>query len=131
VPAVPVMVMVAVTGWWEPPPEFPPPQPVQIVSPAAQIAMHAQPLLGQRRTAMRANTHSAAGSIGVPSRRTPAVADELSVRVLETAAVEGVTLAGEKLHATLAGNPEHANETGWSKPFDGVTFTLVEALWPG
>ena len=33
----------------------------------------------------------------------------------------GVTLAGEKLHAAWAGNPEQAKVVGWLNPLAGVT----------
>jgi hypothetical protein len=54
----------------------------------------------------------------------------LTANVVEAAAPEGVTVAGEKLHAAPDGNPEQANETAVLNPFAGVTEIAVVALCP-
>ena len=43
------------------------------------------------------------------------------VSVVEVGPPFGVTVGGEKLHTAIVGRPEHANETCWLKPFEGVT----------
>ena len=43
---------------------------------------------------------------------------------------EGVTVAGEKLHAAPEGSPEQTNETGAFNPFSGVTDTETDPLCP-
>ena len=53
------------------------------------------------------------------------------VSVVEAAAPDGVTAAGEKLHVVPAGNPEQLNDTDELKPFTGVTEIVLVPLCPG
>ena len=62
--------------------------------------------------------------------RAAIVAALVTVSVVEAAPSEGITLAGEKLHDTPAGNPEQLNETAEANPFCGVTKTVVVPLCP-
>ena len=66
-------------------------------------------------------------------RRTEAVVGVLTVTVVDTANVpdEGMTVAGEKLHAAPGGRPEQLNETVELKPFDGVMSIVAVPLCPG
>lgn len=51
-----------------------------------------------------------------------ALVERVTVRVVVEEAVPfGVRDAGEKLQVASAGRPEHANVTGWLKPFCGET----------
>ena len=71
------------------------------------------------------------GNSGLRGRRKAAIeAEVVTVSVVETAAPEGVTVAGEKLHDAPEGSPEQLNETAASKPFAGVTEMEVFPLWP-
>ena len=53
-----------------------------------------------------------------------------TVRVVEAAVPEGVTVAGEKVHDVPAGNPEQLNETAELNPLAGVTETATVPLCP-
>jgi hypothetical protein len=50
--------------------------------------------------------------------------------VVAAAGLAGVTVAGEKLHVSPAGNPEQANETAEVNPPCGVTETVAVPLLP-
>lgn len=50
--------------------------------------------------------------------------------VVEAAAPEGVTFAGEKLHEAPLGSPEQLNVTAALKPFEAATETVVTPLLP-
>jgi hypothetical protein len=55
-----------------------------------------------------------------------------TVSVVEAAAPAGVTVAGEKLHVAVEGNPEvQLKETAELNPFIGATEMLVVPLNPG
>jgi len=54
----------------------------------------------------------------------------VSVRVVETGFVPGVTLAGEKLHAAPAGNPLHEKPTVEVRSPAGVIVMVKVADWP-
>jgi hypothetical protein len=54
----------------------------------------------------------------------------VTVTVVEAAAPEGVTVAGEKLHEDPVGKPEQAKETAELNPFSGVIETVAVALCP-
>ena len=50
--------------------------------------------------------------------------------VVEAAAPDGVTVAGEKLHEDPVGKPEQVNETGALNPFTGAMEIEAAALCP-
>ena len=52
------------------------------------------------------------------------------VSVVEAAAPDGVTVAGEKLHNAPEGSPEQANETVELNPLRGATEIAVVPLCP-
>lgn len=54
----------------------------------------------------------------------------LTVRVVETGAPLGVTLAGEKVQLDAAGNPLQAKVTGEFKPFTGLMVMVNVAVCP-
>jgi hypothetical protein len=54
----------------------------------------------------------------------------LTVSIVEAAAPDGVTVAGEKLHEAPVGSPEQLNETAELNPCVGVTVTVVVPLCP-
>jgi len=53
------------------------------------------------------------------------------VSVVEAAAPDGATAAGEKLHVVPTGNPEQLNDTDDVNPFTGVTEMVLVPLCPG
>jgi hypothetical protein len=53
------------------------------------------------------------------------------VIVVTAVGLEGVRVAGEKLHVAPTGNPEQLNVIGEAKEFSGVTMTVVVPLCPG
>jgi hypothetical protein len=55
----------------------------------------------------------------------------LRVSIVEAAAPDGVTAAGEKLHVVPTGNPEQLNDTEEVNPFTGVTEIVLVPLCPG
>ena len=55
----------------------------------------------------------------------------VKVSVVEVAAPDGVTAAGEKLHVVPAGNPEQLNDTDELNPFTGETEIVLVPLCPG
>ena len=52
------------------------------------------------------------------------------MRVVEAAAPDGVTVAGEKVQDAPAGNPEQVNETAELNPLAGVANNVVLPLLP-
>ena len=66
-----------------------------------------------------------------PRRKAPVVVDVEIVIVVVAVELDGVRVAGEKLHAAPAGNPEQLNVIGVSTEFLGVTRTVVVPLCPG
>ena len=130
------MVIVEVLGCGveeDPPPEDPPPQADSRLNPA-------KPTVSTRRSCTlrrflqpsrhRANANAAPGTSG-REFRFEADAPVATVSVVFAAVVpEGVTVAGEKLHAAPAGKPLHANVTAELKPFCGVTDTATAPLCP-
>ena len=52
------------------------------------------------------------------------------VSVVEAAAPDGVTVAGEKLHDVPESNPEQTNETAELNPFSGVIEIVESSLCP-
>ena len=135
-PAVAVTVTVEVTGGGveDDPPVECPPQPESRLRPATPTASSTN--VCNRRRLPKPKQHSATarveyGSSGLVSRwRVAVVAEVVTVSVVEVAAPDGVTVAGEKLHDAPLGNPEQLNETGELKPFWGVTETAVVPLCP-
>lgn len=133
-PDVPVTVTVAVTGGGvEDDP--PPPQPVKRLSPITLTASRISNCTLRRffqPSKQSAAASVAPGKSGLELGRTAAVvADVVTVSVVVAAAVPfGVTVAGEKLHDAPVGSPEQVNETAVSKPFCGVTDTVVWTLCP-
>ena len=53
------------------------------------------------------------------------------VSVVEVAAPDGVTAAGEKVHVVPIGRPEQLNETDEVNPFTGVIDIVLVPLCPG
>jgi hypothetical protein len=51
--------------------------------------------------------------------------------VVEAAAPDGVTAAGEKLHVVPTGKPEQLNDTDELNPLNGVTEIVLVPLCPG
>lgn len=73
----------------------------------------------------------APGNAGRESRRTELTAAGAdTVKVVDAAEPDGVTVAGEKLHDAPEGKPEQAKETAAPNPFCGVTDTAVVPLCP-
>jgi hypothetical protein len=71
------------------------------------------------------------GNHGLELRcKAEAVAEVLTVRVVEAVAPEGVTVGGAKLHDTPEGKPVQLNETAEENEFCGVTRTDAAPLWP-
>jgi hypothetical protein len=54
----------------------------------------------------------------------------LRVRVVETGALLGVTVAGEKVQLDAAGRPLHAKVTGEFIPLTGLMVMVNVAVWP-
>ena len=131
-----MMVTVEVVGGGveeDPPPEDPPPQADSRLSPAKLIVSTRRSCTLRRflqPSRHRANVNVAPGRNGRESRF---VADVpvVTVSVVFAAVVpDGVTVAGEKLHAAPAGKPLHANVIAELKPFCGVTDTATVPLCP-
>lgn len=59
-----------------------------------------------------------------------AEAESDTVRVVETGAISGVMIGGEKLQDVPAGKPEQAKVMGELNPLTGVTVMEMEALFP-
>ena len=53
------------------------------------------------------------------------------VNVVEAAAPDGATVAGEKLHDVPAGKPEQLNDTDELNPYCGLTRIVLVPLCPG
>ena len=71
------------------------------------------------------------GNNGLESGLEPAIIGEVAIVSVDDAVeLEGVTVAGEKLHEAPVGNPEQDSETVEANPFCGVTNIVVVALWP-
>jgi hypothetical protein len=75
---------------------------------------------------------TAQGANGCPSRPIAAAdEDAANFSVVDTAAPEGVTVCGVKLHDTLEGIPvAQLNDTVELNPFNGVTEMVVVVLFP-
>ena len=58
------------------------------------------------------------------------MADVSTVREVDTADDDGVTVGGEKLQESPAGNAEHWKETAELNPFAGVTVMATLPLCP-
>ena len=54
----------------------------------------------------------------------------VTVRVVEAATPEGLTVAGEKMQAAPEGKPEQLNVTAAWKPLTGATATVAVPLCP-
>lgn len=135
-PDVPVTVTVVVTGVWklELEEEEPPPQPVNRLSPMTVTASRRNSCTLRRCLHPRkqsAAASAAPGKRGLELGRTAAlVAVVVTVSVVEAAAPDGVTVAGEKLQVAPVGSPEQVNETADAKPFCGVTDIVAEPVCP-
>jgi hypothetical protein len=125
-PEVAVTVIVEVTGWELLPPEpelEPPPQPLRRARLMLQT-VKSNSALRRRRFLMPRQNRIAASAVGNRGcrllRSAAVVADVAIVRVVEDAAPDGVTVAGEKLHDAPEGRPAQANVTAELNPFCGV-----------
>lgn len=71
------------------------------------------------------------GNNGLESGREAAIIREVAiVSVDEAIELDGVTVAGEKLHVAPVGNPEQDSKTLEANPFCGVTNSVVVPLSP-
>lgn len=130
VPEEATTVIVEVEAWTEfdPPAGEPPPQPLSTPNPK-RLAASTRSIC--RRRALRPNQQSPiasakAGTNGLGLRCSAAIeAEVVTVSVVEEAAPEGVTVAGEKEQEAPKGSPEQVNDTAELKPFWGVTVMEV------
>jgi hypothetical protein len=112
-----------------------PPHPLSKPNPAMLTASRSS-ICRRRRffqpMQQKAAANAASGNSGRRSRCSAAdvaVADTVTV-VVAVAPPEGVTVAGEKVHVSPAGNCEQVNETAEAKPPCGITETVMVPLCP-
>ncbi len=101
------------------------------------IRLTASSSTGKQRRFFQPKQHKTApsavkGNNGCPPWRRAALAvvAVVTVSVVEAAAPEGVTVAGEKLHDAPEGSPEQLNETGEANPPCGVAVVIAVPLCP-
>lgn len=73
---------------------------------------------------------AAENSIGLELKPAIVVAEAVTVSVVDTGAISGVTLDGEKLHDAPEGKPEQLNRIADLKSFCCVTVTDILPLLP-
>jgi hypothetical protein len=138
-PDVAFTVMVYVADCVPPPPPPPPevdPPPPQLLSKPRPPTLITSSNSSKRRRFLKPKQHKAAvntarGNSGRELRcRAASAVVVLIVSVVVAAAPEGVTIAGEKLHAAPDGNPEQVNETLEVNPDSGVRVIVVDPLCP-
>jgi hypothetical protein len=139
-PDVAVTLTVAVTGGGgvddpleEDPPE-PPPHPLSghrtaTLNASSNSSWNRDRFL--KKTQASASARNERGSNGLDLCCTAAaVVGAVIVTVVEIGEPDGVTVAGEKVHAVPEGSPEQTNETATSNPFSGVTDIETDPLCP-
>ena len=134
VPDVAVTVTVEVLVC-DPPPEEPPPHPLARPRPVRLMPSNksnGNPFLFLNPTKQSTPANAASGRSGRRfSCELADVAAVVTVRVVVAAAgPDGVSVAGEKLHAAPAGTPEHANETAEANELCGEIEIVAVPLPP-
>jgi hypothetical protein len=102
------------------------------VSPSETNTSSSKPRFPFWPSKQSATARDKAGNNGLGFRREATVVDDVAIVIVVTVVEpDGVNVAGEKLQAAPAGNPEQLNVIGEAKEFSGVTMTVVVPLCPG
>jgi hypothetical protein len=136
-PDVAVTVTVEVTGVDPEPPPLPPPPPPQPLNRLRPTTLTvSRRSICKRHRFFQPKQHSATASAAAGNSwrwlraRAGVVEEVATVSVVEAAAPDGVTVAGEKLHDAPAGKPEQANVTLELNPPSSCTVMVVVPLCP-